>query len=353
MSIKSTSKTVFKLVDKQQFSEYIRDLAWSPKGDYLIIASAGGELAGWQEKNLYSLLPQGNFSLDCVSFSADGQFFAVAGQEGQVEIWQCIETSKTFINITTINEGQAWIDSLAWNSQQNLLAFAFNREIKIWDSQSQEILVSLNFEDSSVFGLAWHPQGNLLAVSGNNGVKIWQTSDWKQKPEQLEVPGASLTCSWSADGKYLASGNLDRTISLLQWQNPPPWLMQGFPAKVNQVAWSQNSAQPFLASICKEAVVIWQFDRKSKNWQNQVLPHEGKVEAIAFSPNSSLLASASDDGCIKIWQQGKKLIKTLKGKTGFSCLAWHPTGKYLAVGGQNGELTIWQNFLTGQGFGNN
>ena len=66
-----------------------------------------------------------------------------------------------------------------------------------------------------------------------------------------------------------------------------------------------------------------------------------------------MLASAADDGYIKLWQQGKKLIQTLKGATGFSCLAWHPTGKYLAAGGQNGELTIWQSSLAGEGFGNN
>ena len=38
--------------------------------------------------------------------------------------------------------------------------------------------------------------------------------------------------------------------------------------------------------------------------------------------------------------------------TGFSCLAWHPTGKYLAAGAQDGELTIWQAALAGKGFGN-
>ncbi|MEM7594399.1 MAG: WD40 repeat domain-containing protein, partial [Cyanobacteria bacterium P01_A01_bin.83] len=33
------------------------------------------------------------------------------------------------------------------------------------------------------------------------------------------------------------------------------------------------------------------------------------------------------------------------------CLAWHPRGKYLAAGGQNGELIIWQQSLAGKGFG--
>ena len=352
MSIKSTTKTLFKLADKKQFSEYIRDLAWSPKGDRLVIISAGGELALWQDRNLHFFPPEGNYSLDCVGFSADGQFLATAGQEGKVKIWQLVENSETFARIATLDGGKAWIDSLAWNPQQNLLAFALNRQIKIWDSHSQKILISLDFEDSSIFSLAWHPQGNLLAASGHGGVKIWHSSDWKQKPDQLEVPGASLDCAWSFDGTYLASGNLDRTISLLHWGNPPTWLMQGFPGKVSQVTWSGNQNQPLLAASCQEGIIIWHFDHQSKNWHNQILQHQKIVQAIAFSPDSSLLASTGDDGCIKLWQQGKKLIQTLKGVSGFSCLAWHPTGKYLAAGGQDGELTIWQRSISGQGFSN-
>jgi WD40 repeat protein len=128
--------------------------------------------------------------------------------------------------------------------------------------------------------------------------------------------------------------------------------MQGFPGKVSQVVWSNHPNQPLLAASCQEGVIIWHFDPQSQNWQSHVLQHQKIVEAIAFSPNSSLLASAGKEGCIQIWQQGKQQIQTLKGVTGFSGLAWHPTGQYLAAGGQEGELMIWQPSLLSKGFGN-
>ncbi len=349
-----TTKRLFKLLDKEQFSEYIRGLAWSPLGDRLAIISAGGELALWQKKNLDFLQLEGNYSWDSVGFSADGQWLATGGQEGKIQIWRLAEHSQTFELIATLDGGSAWIDSLAWNPQRNLLAFAVNREIKIWNANTKEILSSLDFEASSVFSLAWHPQGNFFAASGHGGVKVWQIDNPKQEPYQLKVPGASLDCSWSSNGKYLASGNLDRTISLLHWENPPPWLMQGFPGKVSQVTWSNQADKPLLAASCQEGITIWQFDHQVKNWQSHVLQHQKMVQEIAFFPNSSLLASAGDDGQVQIWQQGKKLMQTLKGNSGFSCLAWHPTGKYLAAGAQNGALTIWQSALASKkGFGNN
>lgn len=351
MSSKSTTRRIFKLGDRQQFSEYLRGLAWSPEGNYLAIITAAGELALWQGGKVDLLLSESNFSLDCLGWSGDGQWLAVAGQEGQVKFWRWDVNSETFKFITAVDGGKAWIDSLAWHPQENLVAFVVNRQIKIWDANTQEILLTLDFADSSVFSLAWHPQGHMLAASGHGGVKVWKKQDWKQKPYVLEVPGASLDCSWSLDGKYLASGNLDRTISLLHWNNPPPWLMQGFPGKVSQVVWLQNREQPLLAACCQEGIIVWHFNRQSRNWQNHVLQHQKMVQAIAFEPNSALLASTGDDGQIKLWQGGKKIIQTLKGMTGFACLAWHPTGKYLAAGGREGELTIYQESISGKGFG--
>ncbi|MGV2828172.1 WD40 repeat domain-containing protein [Myxosarcina sp. GI1(2024)] len=348
--VKSTAKRSFELQSKQQFTEYLRALAWSPDSNCLAIVSAGGELALRQEETVNLLALDPNNSLDCVDFSGDGRWLAVAGQAGRVKIWHSA-TSGKFELTATIDGGSAWIDSLTWHPQKNLLAVAINREIKIWDAETQQIVADLNFEASSVFSLAWHPQGHLLAASGHGGVKVWQVGNWLQKPYLLEVPGASLDCAWSYQGKYLASGNLDRTMSILHWNNPPPWLMQGFPGKVSQVAWSQNGDKPLLATSCQEGIIIWQFNETQKKWQSQILQHQKTVRAIAFAPNSSLLASAGDDGCVRLWQQGKKLIQTLSGEVGFSCLLWHPTGKYLAAGSRDGELTIWQQSFASKGFG--
>ena len=347
MSAKSPTKKQFKLIEKQQLSEYITSLAWS-NDDNLAITTAAGELAIWQSEKLNLLTFPSNYSIDCLGFSHDGKYIAVAGQKGEVQIWQVAENN--FKLITRIDNEKAWIDSLAWHPKENTLAYVVNRQIKIWDADRQQGITSLNFKDSSVFSLAWHPDGQLLAASGHGGVKVWHQQDWSKTPDLLEVPGASLDCAWSSDGTYLASGNLERTISLLYWDNPPPWLMQGFPGKVSQVTWSQAANKPILVASCQEGVTVWQY--RQKNWQSYVLQHQKTVKAIAFAPNSSLLASAGDDNYIRLWQEKKTIQSLNKVNNGFSCLAWHPQGQYLAAGGQNGELIIWQQSTSGTGLGN-
>lgn len=133
--------------------------------------------------------------------------------------------------------------------------------------------------------------------------------------------------------------------------------MRGFPGKVRSLAWSEPVTPvgaSVLATACVEAVVVWEMHSDaSVGWDGRLLEtHDGVVQAIAFQPETFLLASAADDGCVCLWHKAKQVAQVLKGAPdGFSCLAWHPQGHQLAAGGQNGELLIWSKSTRAQGFG--
>jgi WD40 repeat protein len=142
-----------------------------------------------------------------------------------------------------------------------------------------------------------------------------------------------------------------------QWGVEHPWQMQGFPAKVSQLAWSDRpspTGAPLLVASSGDDMVRWEKDRDEQiGWNaTELKHHHEKISAIAFQPRSFLLASASKDGQLCLWHHAKTLSLTLEGATnGFSCLAWCPPGHQLAAGGQSGELFIWSRIVRGQGFG--
>jgi WD40 repeat protein len=225
----------------------------------------------------------------------------------------------------------------------------------VWDADINQVVATLNFDASSVLSLDWRSDGEYLAIAGYQGVKIWHSRDWDDDPYLLQIPSASLAIAWSPDGKYLAAGNMDRTITVLEWNNPHPWVMRGFPGKIRQIAWSEAKNKldaPLLASSSVEGIVVWSQADELRGWEGRVLnQHTEVVQAISFQPGTFLLASASGDGCVCLWHKARRLSQVLEGVSdGFSCLAWHPQGHQLAAGGQNGDLLIWSKSRRGNGF---
>jgi len=68
----------------------------------------------------------------------------------------------------------------------------------------------------------------------------------------------------------------------------------------------------------------------------------GKVHELKYSPDSRYLASAGDDGSIRIWQaENGDLVRVLVGHDdGIRYLAWSPDGAFLASSGEH-SIRIW------------
>ncbi|MEL6139133.1 MAG: WD40 repeat domain-containing protein [Cyanobacteria bacterium J06628_6] len=336
-----------------RLADYVTALAWSPNGAYLAVSASSGQVMLWSEGEPRWLLPEtAQPAIDCLSFSGDGRYLAAAGQQGTVFVWQIDGSDGP---IAQLDHPHVWIDRLVWHPLQPLLAFGTGTQVRFWGQGA--LPAPLDFVDSSVLSLAWHPRGHHLAVSGHTGVKVWRSDDWESPPEFIEVPGASLSVAWSGDGRYLASGNLDRTLTVLDWGKPPPWLMQGFPGKVRQVTWVSTGGSigvstgsvPQVAAACLEGVTVWR--RQGQSWESRVLTaHADTVVAIATHPTRPLLASAAKDGQLCLWKNAATRQQTIRGKAEFSTLAWHPQGTYLAAGDSQGSLTLWKAAQRGRGF---
>ena len=341
-SVKNLSRLRLKKQWQTELDDYVTVVVWSENGQYLAASSAAGEIKVWSNAPKQVLINiRQNQAVNCLGFSADSRYFAAAGQAGEVLIWNLdnIAASPILLSYPGI-----WIEKLAWHPQLNLLAFTAGNRIHIWVEKSQSLERTINFSESSVFDLAWHPQGTFLAACGHTGTKVWNAQAWEEEPYLLAAPGASLAAAWSDDGQYLAAGNYDRTLSVLAWGDPPPWLMQGFPGKVRKVIWSQGkkSKEPLaLIATCLEAITVWRYSAPRKNWESRVLEqHQGFINSLAFYPAHNVLASTGNDGQVCLWYEQEKLIqKLLMSKIGCSCLAWHPRDYYLVIGGQEG--LIW------------
>ncbi len=337
---------------RDTLQEYVTALTYSPRGDFLAAASAAGELIIYRKQESIELQGLTDQSLDCLAFSPDGQYLAAGGQDGWVRVWSMVDQRV----VITLDNSPRWIEHLDWSNDSCKLAFSNGRYVQVWDVVANQVITTLNFEESSVLGIAWHPVMDHLAIAGYQGVKIWDGRDWDEDPFHLNIPSATQAVSWSGDGKYLAAGNLDDTLVVLEWGQENPWIMRGFPGKVRSIAWSQKPDKqgvPLITCASAEGIIVWTKEPGvGTGWRGNVLEgHLEKVAIVDFQPTTLLLASGGADGQIYLWDRAKKLGQILLGgKFEFTCLTWHPQGDYLAAGTDQGEILIWSKSTQGQGF---
>jgi WD40 repeat protein len=116
--------------------------------------------------------------------------------------------------------------------------------------------------------------------------------------------------------------------------------LQGHTAAVNAVAVSKDGKR--LASAGQDGTVkVWNAISGNLLWNLQ--GHKGAVYHLAFNPNGRRLASSGQDGTVHVWnvETGKPALVFGAHGEPVHGLAWSPDGQWLASAGDDSTIRMW------------
>jgi WD40 repeat protein len=293
-------------------------LAWA------FAASVGSEQAAFVETDSHR---DHDGSVYFLRWSPDGSRVASAGGDGAVVVRALAGGEPIRLRG---HKAEAW--GLSWSPDgSKIVSVALERGARIWDLGSGREEALLEWPGSGAYSVAWSPDGRTIAVGAATGM-IYSYDYPSGKPLAQwqahlgELSSAIICLAWSPDGGRLASGSIDFTAKI--------WDLRSVRAEGAAVSAGAAQSTGAAAGIASDAAPLVTL-KAATSARND-------INGIAWSPDGTRLATAGQDGRVRVWDlETGTQVRALFHGGWVRGVAWSPDGKLIAASGNSRTITLW------------
>jgi WD40 repeat protein len=193
--------------------------------------------------------------------------------------------------------------------------------------------------DGDVLVVSFGKEGWLYTVEELGILRKWDP-DSGQQLDWFTLSDMETLWAFSADTRVLASASDDLTI----WDASSGRLLTAIPQPGWVTALAFAPDPTYVATGYDDGSIgYWDAPGHHPVFEKSFTFHKKPISALAISPSGKMLAAASEDKRISIWDLTTgKSFGCLEGHTDrIPALAWHPSGKFLVSVGWDTTARIW------------
>jgi WD40 repeat protein/energy-coupling factor transporter ATP-binding protein EcfA2 len=340
--------------------DHLTGITWSPSGRFLATSGQDRSVRVWDAdtgEQIFTLMGH-TAPVTSVAWRPDADEIATGGSDGTTRIWYAGAAEE----LLTFQAHKDGIKNLGWSPDGKRIATASrDRLAKVWDVATGRLLFTLSGHTNQVGCVGWSPNGAYLATGSWDGsVKIWDPNSGQLLRTLSSGHEESvMSLAWSPDSQRLAVGlgTMGESGNARVWDTEGKELLTlrghfvGQVANVLGIAWSPDGKRLVTAGSRNMAIIWDAVDGKN---HGIAAGHGrdgyafrgfevGNIFSVAWSPDGTKIATASDDFTAKIWDADTaREILTLRGhQSRVMSVSWRPDGTQLVTGSADGTAKVW------------